>query len=340
MPARSVAAGARSISMSPSRRRKWTTASPGRASGRSTVCSMNFEVSPRWCAIHATHMTPDETRAAGAKRRRRRPLPDDRSQSRRRHLPGRPFLMQAAPSPSAPTAISASARPRICASSNIRSVCATAPAMRWPAAPDNRPAAPSSMPRSRAARRPMAQPVGALAPGNRADIVVLDADHPALIGRRATRCSTPGSSPAAMLACAMSSSPASHVVKDRRHVDEERDPRAISAPRSRGSRSKGIMTAHHRRSAARLSMTSAQALAGPISVELAADGAGGGQAQRRDGRAAHRQGRCDLWRQYRLRQARQAAHRRRRSLAACRSISCARMRRASARRSTAADRAR
>ena len=49
----------------------------------------NFALSPRWCAIHATHMTEAETRRPCAIRRNCRALPDHRSQSWRRHLSGR-----------------------------------------------------------------------------------------------------------------------------------------------------------------------------------------------------------------------------------------------------------
>ena len=45
-----------------------------------------FELSPRWCLIHATHMNETETAAAGEERRRRRSLSDHRGEPRRRHL--------------------------------------------------------------------------------------------------------------------------------------------------------------------------------------------------------------------------------------------------------------
>ena len=52
----------------------------------------NADVDARWCLIHATHMTDAETDAHGRERRGRRPLPDHRGQSRRRHLPGAAVL--------------------------------------------------------------------------------------------------------------------------------------------------------------------------------------------------------------------------------------------------------
>ena len=121
---------ARSTSTSPSRPRKSTTASPGRASGRSNICSSKFDLSPRWCAIHATHMTEAETQRSRPIRRDCRPVPDHRSQSGRRHFPGRSLprckgrnchrLRQPHHRES---------RRKTCASSNIPSACAIAPAM-------------------------------------------------------------------------------------------------------------------------------------------------------------------------------------------------------------------
>ena len=52
------------------------------------------------------------------------------------------------------------------------------------------------------------------------------------------------------------------------------------------------------------------ALAGPITVELSAGARGPHHPLRRNGEAAARHGGRDLWRQHRLRQARQDAHRR------------------------------
>ena len=76
------------------------------------------------------------------------------------------------------------------------------------------------------------------------------------------------------------------------------------------------------------------ALAGPITVALSDGRARPHHPLGRDGEAAARHGRRDLWRQHRLRQARQDAHRGRKTSTGCRSTSCARMRRASARRSS------
>ena len=43
-------------------------------------------VDARWCLVHATHMDAERDRRAAAQRRRRGPVPDHRSQPRRRHL--------------------------------------------------------------------------------------------------------------------------------------------------------------------------------------------------------------------------------------------------------------
>ncbi len=68
---------------------------------------------------------------AGRERRRRRPLPDHRGQSRRRRSSTRPISRPAARSGSAAIPTSRSASPRNCASSNMRSVSRAASAMRW-----------------------------------------------------------------------------------------------------------------------------------------------------------------------------------------------------------------
>ena len=72
----------RSTSMPPSRSRRSRTASPGAAGGRSTGCS-TMAAGQGWCLIHCTHMTPGGASPARRERRGRRPLPDDRGQSRR-----------------------------------------------------------------------------------------------------------------------------------------------------------------------------------------------------------------------------------------------------------------
>ena len=52
----------------------------------------NAPVDARWCLVHATHMTAEETQRLATSRRGRRPLPDHRGQPRRRHFPARAFL--------------------------------------------------------------------------------------------------------------------------------------------------------------------------------------------------------------------------------------------------------
>jgi formimidoylglutamate deiminase len=53
----------RSISMSPSSRRRWRRSRRRPARGRSNWLLANAPVDARWCLIHATHMTPAETEA-------------------------------------------------------------------------------------------------------------------------------------------------------------------------------------------------------------------------------------------------------------------------------------
>ena len=71
----------------------------------------NAAVDARWCLVHATHMTDDGDRAAGAQRRGGGILPDHRGESRRRHRPRRRRT-------SRPAARSASARIRTCRSAS------------------------------------------------------------------------------------------------------------------------------------------------------------------------------------------------------------------------------
>ena len=81
-----LAAGVRSICMSPSRsprsRRSWPPMARGRSNGCSTACrSMT-----RWCLIHCTQCRRDETARWRLTGRRGRPVPDHRIEPWRRHL--------------------------------------------------------------------------------------------------------------------------------------------------------------------------------------------------------------------------------------------------------------
>ena len=79
-------------------------------------------VDRRWCLIHATHMTATEIIGACRQRRRRRPLPDHRSEPRRRHFSGARIPRRRRPvrrRHGLPTSWSAS--PTNCVSSNMAS---------------------------------------------------------------------------------------------------------------------------------------------------------------------------------------------------------------------------
>ena len=58
---------ARSISTSPSRRAKSTTASPPPVAGRSSGCSTTSPLDARWHLVHATHATPEEILGVAAR---------------------------------------------------------------------------------------------------------------------------------------------------------------------------------------------------------------------------------------------------------------------------------
>ena len=109
-------------------------------------------------------------------------VPDDRSQSRRRHFSGaRRISTRRGASASARIAISASTGAPNCVCSNTASVCRGGSATCWHRRRGRACGRPScSTPRSTAARRPPAAPSARCRPGSRADWLVLDADHPSI----------------------------------------------------------------------------------------------------------------------------------------------------------------
>ena len=132
--ARARAATGRSTSTPPSRCGRSRPASRGRAGGRSNGCSTNADVDPRWCLIHATHMTDAETEALAARGATAGLCPiteanlGDGSVQRPR-VPAR----SGGHSASAPTRTCSSTSPRSFASSNMRSGFATARGTAWTA---------------------------------------------------------------------------------------------------------------------------------------------------------------------------------------------------------------
>ena len=140
-------------------------------------------VDARWCLIHATHMTERRDRRLGRERRGRRPVPDHRSQSRRRHLRRAPLPRCRRP---------LRHRLRFQRADRRRRRAAAARIFAAPGAPRAQRARPGRrLDRRRLfdeALRGGAQALGAgpagIAAGHAADLVSLDAGHPTLAGKR------------------------------------------------------------------------------------------------------------------------------------------------------------
>ena len=166
-----------------SRRRKSTTASPGVACVRSNGCSTQASVDARWCIVHATHMTEKDVAALAASGAVAGLAPTTEADLGDGTFPGAAYLRAAAASVSAATRTRSSIPSRNCASSSGRSGCARASATCWPSPGD---ATIGTTLWSRAAQggaQALAQPIGAIEAGRRADLVVLNGDDPALAGQ-------------------------------------------------------------------------------------------------------------------------------------------------------------
>jgi formimidoylglutamate deiminase len=151
---------------------------------RPVACLLDsFEVSPRWCAIHATHMDDDETVALARSGAVAGLCPTTEANLGDGIFPAAPFLGAggtiAIGSDSQVTVSPADDLRQLEYSQRLahraRNVLAGAPH--------------SSTGRrlldavSQGGAQALGQPMGAIEAGNRCDIVVLDPDHPALIGR-------------------------------------------------------------------------------------------------------------------------------------------------------------
>jgi formimidoylglutamate deiminase len=151
---------------------------------RPVACLLDsFEVSPRWCAIHATHMDDDETIALARSGAVAGLCPTTEANLGDGIFPAAPFLAAggtiAIGSDSQVTVSPADDLRQLEYSQRLahraRNVLAGAPH--------------SSTGRrlldavSQGGAQALGQPMGAIETGTRCDIVVLDPDHPALIGR-------------------------------------------------------------------------------------------------------------------------------------------------------------
>jgi formimidoylglutamate deiminase len=136
----------------------------------------------RWCLIHATHLTPDERDGIARSGAIAGLCPITESSLGDGIFDGVRYRAAGGPSESAAIPTSRSMPAPNCASSNIRSACAIA-------------AGPSSLtPADRLERhsgrrlcaggaQACGRAIGRIAIGCRADLVTLDLDHPALVGR-------------------------------------------------------------------------------------------------------------------------------------------------------------
>ena len=173
----------RSTSTSPSRRGRSATASPGAASARSRICSR----SPRSTRAGAWSTPPTWTTTRRRRWRRAARSPacarPPRPTSATACSTSRPSSPPAAASASAPTATSRSARSRSCAGSSTASALTTL--RRLVAASAAEPHCGARLWRAALAggAQALGRRIGQLAPGYRADLVRLDADHPLLAGR-------------------------------------------------------------------------------------------------------------------------------------------------------------
>jgi formimidoylglutamate deiminase len=180
----------------------------------------NFIVSDRWCGIHATHMTPEETVRMAESGMVAGLCPTTEANLGDGIFRCAEFLLN-----SGRICIGSDSHIEVNPASDLRqleysqrlrdlsrNVLATGPGQ--------------STGRSlleavlAGAAQAMAQPVGKIAPGHRADIAVLDGDHPALIGREGDQVIDSWIFSGGN-ACVLDVFVAGrHVVKDRQHLNE------------------------------------------------------------------------------------------------------------------------
>jgi formimidoylglutamate deiminase len=181
----------------------------------------NFAISSRWCGIHATHMTADETERMARSGMIAGLCPTTEANLGDGIFPADRFLKsQGAIAIGSDSHISVSPAEdlrQLEYSQRLRDRTRNALAA-GPGKSTGRTLLDAAL---KGGAQSMAQPVGALAPGFRADITVLDDEHPALIGR---------SGDSAIDSWIFSGGNAcvcdvfvagKHVVEDRRHIKEE-----------------------------------------------------------------------------------------------------------------------
>ncbi len=181
----------------------------------------SFDVSPRWCAIHATHMTEAETARLAKSGAVAGLCPTTEANLGDGIFPAVNFLKSggaiAIGSDSHITVSPAEDLRMLEYSQRLRDRTRNALAL-GPGASTGRTLFDAAL---RGGAQAMAQPTGALAPGYRADIAVLDADHPALIGRRGDSVLDSWIFSGGNQCVKDVFVAGTHVVKDRRHVRED-----------------------------------------------------------------------------------------------------------------------
>lgn len=180
-----------------------------------------FDLSPRWTAIHATHMTPDETRALAASGAIAGLCPTTEANLGDGIFPAVDYCTaRGAIAIGSDSHISVSPAEDLRMleySQRLRDRTRNALAA-GPGQSTGRTLYEAAL---KGGAQSMAQPVGAIAPGMRADITVLDAGHPALCGRTGdaaldTWIFSTGNTAVKDVFVA-----GRHVIKDRLHINED-----------------------------------------------------------------------------------------------------------------------
>ncbi len=181
----------------------------------------SFEVSPRWCAIHATHMTAAETERLAKSGAVAGLCPTTEANLGDGIFPAVDYLKAggaiAIGSDSHISVSPAEDLRMLEYSQRLRDRTRNALAS-GPGASTGRSLFDAAL---KGGAQAMAQPVGAIAPGHRADIAVLDADHPALIGRAGDNLLDSWIFSGGIACVKDVFVGGSHVVKDRHHVRED-----------------------------------------------------------------------------------------------------------------------
>jgi formimidoylglutamate deiminase len=143
----------------------------------------SFDVSPRWCAIHATHMSDDETVALAHSGAVAGLCPTTEANLGDGIFPAAPFL-----DAGGTIGIGSDSQVTVSPADDLRQLeysqrLAHRARNVLAGAPHNSTGRRLLDAVSRGGAQALAHPMGAIETGNRCDIVVLDPDHPALIGR-------------------------------------------------------------------------------------------------------------------------------------------------------------